>query len=204
MPAKGQRRKQQIIDTAKEMFMTQGFQSSHIGQVCDKLNIARGTVYQYFGNKREILYAVLDDVEEHVNDIFDIDDFGEYMKSNPSKEAAEQFVMERITKCVRTLIGEPILIKLIFKEIQGIDDEVMVRVQKFLDNVSKIIAREIEEVRNRGHYRRTINPDVVTTIMLGGVLFIVHDAEIHKRDPLAKETVNSVVDTLINGIGHTH
>ena len=204
MPAKGQRRKQQIIDTAKEMFMTQGFQSSHIGQVCDKLNIARGTVYQYFGNKREILYAVLDDVEEHVTDIFDIDDFGEYMKSNPSKEAAEQFVMDRLTKCVRTLIGEPILIKLIFKEIQGIDEEVIERVQKFLDNVSKIIAREIDEVRNRGHYRRTINPEVVTTIILGGVLFIVHDSEIHKKDPLAKETVTAVVDTLINGIGHTH
>ena len=74
MPAKGQRRKQQIIETAKEMFMTQGFQSSHIGQVCDKLNIARGTVYQYFGNKREILYAILEEVQEQIEDIFDADD----------------------------------------------------------------------------------------------------------------------------------
>lgn len=42
MPAKGQKRKQQIIDTAKEMFIQNGFQSTHIGQVCEKLNIARG------------------------------------------------------------------------------------------------------------------------------------------------------------------
>ena len=63
MPAKGQKRKQQIIDTAKEMFIQNGFQSTHIGQVCEKLNIARGTVYQYFGNKREILYAILESVE---------------------------------------------------------------------------------------------------------------------------------------------
>lgn len=204
MPAKGQRRKQQIIDTAKEMFMTQGFQSSHIGQVCDKLNIARGTVYQYFGNKREILYAILDDVEDHVNDIFDIDDLGEYMKSNPSKEAAEQFVMDRLTKCVRTLIGEPILIKLIFKEIQGVDDEVILRVQKFMDNVSKIIARELEEVRSRGYYRKSINSELVTKVIIGGVLFIVHDSERHKKDPLAKETVSAMVDTIISGIGLPH
>jgi AcrR family transcriptional regulator len=201
MPAKGQRRKQQIIDTAKEMFMTQGFQSSHIGQVCDKLNIARGTVYQYFGNKREILYAILDDVEDHVNDIFDTDDLGEYMKSNPSRESAEQFVSDRLTKCIRTMIGEPILIKLIFKEIQGIDDEVIVRVQKFIETISKIISRELEEVRNRGLYRKGLNADLVTKMIIGGVLLLVHESERQKKDPLAKETVTGVVETIISGIG---
>ena len=54
MPPKGERRKQQIIDAAKEMFIEKGFQSTHIGQVCEKLNIARGTVYQYFSNKKEM------------------------------------------------------------------------------------------------------------------------------------------------------
>lgn len=201
MPAKGQRRKQQIIDTAKEMFMTQGFQSSHIGQVCDKLNIARGTVYQYFGNKREILYAILDDVEDHVNDIFDIDDLGEYMKSNPSRESAEQFVSDRLTKCIRTMIGEPILIKLIFKEIQGIDDEVIVRVQKFIESITKIISRELDEVRTRGLYRKGLNADIVTKMIIGGVLILVHESERQKKDPLAKETVTSVVETIISGIG---
>ena len=64
MPPKGERRKQQIIDTAKEMFIEKGFQSTHIGQVCEKLNIARGTVYQYFSNKKEILYVLLESVKE--------------------------------------------------------------------------------------------------------------------------------------------
>ena len=200
MPAKGQRRKQQIIETAKEMFMTQGFQSSHIGQVCDKLNIARGTVYQYFGNKREILYAILDDVQEQIGDIFDIDDLSEYMKTNPSKEAAGAFLTERLTKCIRTLISEPIVIKLIFKEISGIDDEVVVKVQKFIDNISKIIQRDLDEVKNRGHYRKSINAEIVTKIIIGGVLFLVHECERQKKDPLAKDTVAAVVETIVNGI----
>ena len=200
MPAKGQRRKQQIIETAKEMFMTQGFQSSHIGQVCDKLNIARGTVYQYFGNKREILYAILDDVQEQIGDIFDIDDLSEYMKTNPSKEAAGAFLTERLTKCIRTLISEPIVIKLIFKEISGIDDVVVVKVQKFIDNISKIIQRDLDEVKNRGHYRKSINAEIVTKIIIGGVLFLVHECERQKKDPLAKDTVAAVVETIVNGI----
>ncbi len=51
MPAKGQKRRQQIVDIAKKMFIEKGFQSTHIGQVCEELNIARGTVYQYFGKR---------------------------------------------------------------------------------------------------------------------------------------------------------
>ena len=74
MPPKGERRKQQIINTAKEMFIEKGFQSTHIGQVCEKLNIARGTVYQYFSNKKDILYALLDAVVEKIEDIFDLDE----------------------------------------------------------------------------------------------------------------------------------
>ena len=200
MPAKGQRRKQQIIETAKEMFMTQGFQSSHIGQVCDKLNIARGTVYQYFGNKREILYAILEEVQEQIEDIFDADDLVEFMKTNPTREAGSHFATERLYRCIRTIISEPIVIRLIFKEIQGVDDEVQLKVQKFIDAISRILIRELDEVKSLGHYKKSLNPDVVTKIIIGGGLFLVHECERQKKDPLAKETVSAVVDTILEGI----
>ena len=45
MPAKGQKRKQQIIEVAKSMFIEKGFQSTHIGQVCDELKITIMVLY---------------------------------------------------------------------------------------------------------------------------------------------------------------
>jgi len=200
MPAKGQRRKQQIIDTAKNMFMTQGFQSSHIGQVCDKLNIARGTVYQYFGNKREILYAILDDVEEQVSDIFDSDDLTDFLKSNPGKETISGFIVNRLTNGIKTLIAEPIVIRLIFKEIPGIDEEVSTKVQKFLENISKIIINDMEEIRSKGYWRKSINSDVSVKIIIGGVLLLVHEYERQKKDPLAKDVVTTYVDMILYGL----
>jgi AcrR family transcriptional regulator len=200
MPAKGQRRKQQIIDTAKDMFMTQGFQSSHIGQVCDKLDIARGTVYQYFGNKREILYAILDDVEEQVSDIFDSDDLGDFLKSNPSKDTISGFIINRLTSGIRTLIAEPIVIRLIFKEIPGIDDEVSAKVQRFLENVSKIIINDMEEIRSKGYWRKSINPDVSVKIIIGGVLLLVHEYERQNKDPLAKDVVTTYMEMILYGL----
>jgi AcrR family transcriptional regulator len=96
MPPKGERRKQQIVDTAKNMFIDNGFQSTHIGQVCEKLDIARGTVYQYFRNKKEILYAILDVVLESIEDIFDQDDFNEFFTGNPSSESVLVFINKRL------------------------------------------------------------------------------------------------------------
>ncbi|HEY1405019.1 MAG TPA: TetR/AcrR family transcriptional regulator [Spirochaetota bacterium] len=200
MPAKGQRRKQQIIETAKEMFLTQGFQSSHIGQVCDKLNIARGTVYQYFGNKREILYAILDDVEEKIADIFDSDDLTDYLKTNPGKEAMSQFTSDRMSRCLKTLFSEPIVIRLIFKEITGIDDEVVERVHKFIENISKIIVNDVDELRARGFLRRSVHADVIAKIVIGGVILLVHECERQKKDPMSKEIITSYVEAILNGI----
>ena len=87
MLSKGHKRKQQIIDTAKEMFINNGFQSTHIGNVCEVLNIARGTVYQYFKNKREILYAVFDTIDEQIDDIFDADELKDFLKKSNSQKA---------------------------------------------------------------------------------------------------------------------
>src|SRR4030042_51805 len=123
MPPKGERRKQQIVNTAKKMFIDKGFQSTHIGQVCEELDIARGTVYQYFRNKKEILYAILEVVLEKIEDIFDQDDFNEFFSGDPSTEKVLEFVNRRLSSCISVLLSEPMVIKLIFKEIVGVDEE---------------------------------------------------------------------------------
>ena len=119
MPPKGERRKQQIINTAKDMFINEGFQSTHIGQVCEKLNIARGTVYQYFSNKKEILYAILDSVIEEIEDILDPDDLTEFLGHNDDPLKIKKFIHKRISGTMSVLVNEPIVIKLIFQRHSG-------------------------------------------------------------------------------------
>ncbi len=200
MPAKGQKRKQQIIETAKDMFIENGFQSTHIGQVCEKLNIARGTVYQYFGNKREILYAVLEQVEERIDDILDADDLRDFYKTNPSQKAVVKYVSDRISATISVIITEPIVIKLIYKDIVGIDEEVISRVNKFLEYISKIITRDVEEIKKKGVYKKTTNPEVTSLMLIGGVLFVVYEYLKNEQDVLNKEIIESLVNNYLTGV----
>jgi len=200
MPPKGERRRTQIVNTAKQMFIDKGFQSTHIGQVCEKLNIARGTVYQYFQNKKEILFAIMDVVLEKVEDIFDQDDFNEFFNSNPSQNHILEFINKRLSSCISVLLGEPIVIKLIFKEIVGVDEEVNDRVNKAIASMEKLVALEVEELMKKGIYKNTLDPKITATMIVGGVLLVVYEYGKMKQDVLDTHLITNMAMNYLHGV----
>jgi AcrR family transcriptional regulator len=200
MPPKGERRKQQIVDTAKQMFIDKGFQSTHIGQVCEKLDIARGTVYQYFRNKKEILYAILEDVLENIEDIFDQDDFNEFFSGNPGTEAILDFINKRLMSCISVLLGEPIVIKLIYKEIIGVDEDVNEEVSKAVSAISKHVAREVEDLMARGVYKQSLDPKITAMMIVGGVMLVVYECDRTKQNVLDSNLISIIAKNYLYGV----
>jgi len=200
MPAKGQKRKNQIIDAAKEMFIERGYQSTHIGEICDNLDIARGTVYQYFGNKREIVYSILESLEEKIEDIFDSDDLVEFIKSDPTGDEISQFIRKKFSNCVSAVIEEPIVIMLMYKEIVGLDEDVTERTERFVDNVIKIIAKDLAELSKKGIYRQDIDPLLTSLLIFGSVQLLIHEYRRKGKDILDNNVVQSVVDMIMKGM----
>ena len=200
MPAKVQKRKNQIIDAAKEMFIERGYQSTHIGEICDNLDIARGTVYQYFGNKREIVYSILESLEEKIEDIFDSDDLEEFIKSDPTGDEISEFIRNKFSKCVSAVIEEPIVIMLMYKEIVGLDEDVTERTERFVDNVIKIIAKDLTELSKKGIYRQNIDPLLTSLLIFGSVQLLIHEYRRKGKDILDNNVVQSVVDMIMKGM----
>ena len=200
MPPKGERRKQQIVDTAKKMFIEKGFQSTHIGQVCDELNIARGTVYQYFSNKKEILYAILDTVVEDIEDILDPDDLQDFLVNHPESEKMKNFIKDRLSGVMSVLVNEPIVIKLIFKEIYGIDNEVIDRVNLVVLKIAKIISVEVKELMSRKIYRAGLDPKVTSSLLVGGVMMLVYEYDKKKLDVLDHSVIEKIAHNYLNGV----
>jgi len=54
-------RKQEIIDTAKELFEKQGIKKTSISEIATKSGIAKGLVYYYFSSKEELVENVVED-----------------------------------------------------------------------------------------------------------------------------------------------
>lgn len=200
MPAKGKKRKNQIIDAAKQSFMEKGYQSTHVGEICDTLGIARGTVYQYFSSKREIIFSILETLEETFEDIFDCDDLEELIKSNPDKNSISEFIKSKFSKCVSAVINEPIVIMLMYKEIVGLDDDVIERTNKFIDSIIKILSKDFSALRDKGIYRKDIDPILTASFIFGSVQLLIHEYKRKGKDILDNNVEKSVVDLIMKGM----
>jgi len=59
---KAAERRSDIVESARQLFRTKGYDKTTIQDVMDQLGIAKGTVYHYFKSKEELLEAVVDDI----------------------------------------------------------------------------------------------------------------------------------------------
>lgn len=200
IPQKGQRRKQQIMDAAKAMFMESGFQSTHIDQVCEKLRIARGTVYQYFRNKKEIIYSIIDSVENDVKNALDNDALRTYLASSPADGDIKEFIVKRISAGIAAILKEPIIIKLIFKDIQGIDSDIVNYVDKGMDTIRNNMAEEVSELQRFGFFRQDLDPFLTSSTLLGPILLIVYQYEKLGWDVLNVKVINSIARNYLDGV----
>jgi AcrR family transcriptional regulator len=61
-------RREQILDCALAAFAHAGFHDTSIASICARAKIARGTLYQYFTDKRDVLAALIDRIVGRIVD----------------------------------------------------------------------------------------------------------------------------------------
>ena len=57
---KGEKRKQELLKIAYDMFLTRGYENSSVDEIIAKAQIAKGTFYYYFSSKEQMLEDVIE------------------------------------------------------------------------------------------------------------------------------------------------
>lgn len=55
-------RRQEIIDTARVLFIEKGFEKTSIADIMQSIDVAQGLMYHYFKSKTALYYAVIDEI----------------------------------------------------------------------------------------------------------------------------------------------
>ena len=58
---KPEERRQEIVETARELFQKKNYESTTMQDIMNALGIAKGTIYHYFKSKEDLLEAVVED-----------------------------------------------------------------------------------------------------------------------------------------------
>jgi AcrR family transcriptional regulator len=75
-PAEGtrparKRRDGEVLDAAEKVFYERGYADATVQDVADELGILKGSLYHYIRNKEDLLYWLLEDIHEEVQEILD-------------------------------------------------------------------------------------------------------------------------------------
>ncbi|WP_281279222.1 TetR/AcrR family transcriptional regulator [Nocardia yunnanensis] len=147
-----------MVDAAFEVFTAHGYEATAISQVAARAGIGQGTVYRYFGSKREILDHVIDLANEKVIEAMELplvfgaaNDVGELV-------AAVRAAVERLWSL---LDREPRLLRLLVVEAGAIDPELSHRLFGLEAMTASLIAGELTRGREEGWIRRDIDPEVL-------------------------------------------
>lgn len=61
-------RKQQVVNKAHQLFIEKGFQATSIQDIIDYSGISKGTFYNYFSSKNELLMAIFTSLNHQISD----------------------------------------------------------------------------------------------------------------------------------------
>jgi AcrR family transcriptional regulator len=74
--AKGAERREQIVQTATDVFATEGFERTALKRVAELVGVKEATLFHYFSGKQELLTAVLAERDRRGKELGGADEFG--------------------------------------------------------------------------------------------------------------------------------
>jgi TetR/AcrR family transcriptional regulator, mexJK operon transcriptional repressor len=64
LPGRSARKRQQILVAGQELFLSNGYQGTSMDQIAARAAVSKQTVYKHFGDKQELLFAIVNEALE--------------------------------------------------------------------------------------------------------------------------------------------
>jgi AcrR family transcriptional regulator len=185
-------RREQILEAAIEAMGRKGYHETSIADIASRSHASRATVYQYFGDKRDILAAIGKRVEDGIANA--VDAWGALTAERAGDRGGPHdglagwlraMIDSRIAQVITALTVHANAARLVLRLVRGTDglDDVMRRIDA---HVVGILATDIRTAISRG-WARACDAEMTARYLLGGIEKMLMDA-LDPEQPIALET----------------
>ena len=165
-------RRDQILECALAVFASKGFHETSIADICARARIARGTLYQYFTDKRDVLAALVDRIVRRVIEAIQhwtpLDLPDDVVWTEQDNVA---FVEARCTQIMEVVFADADTASLILRVAHG-TGFVGKALAQIDEHVVGVIAADVRVQIERG-VLRPLDPKTVAEFIVGGIEKIV-------------------------------
>ncbi|MCK5808950.1 TetR/AcrR family transcriptional regulator [bacterium] len=151
-------RQEQLLLVSGKVFAKKGYHATSISDICKKANIARGTLYLYFDNKRDIFDTL---IKQYISD----------MLSAITKFHSDQPLKPQFNKNVRAFIEVIIknkdLTRIVASEAVGLDSEFDNQLIHFYATLVNYIEGALLLLKKSEEIPKTINAQLLAYSIIG-------------------------------------
>jgi AcrR family transcriptional regulator len=170
-------RRAQILDVAKGVFAENGYHRANIADICKAARIGRGTLYQYFDNKREVMVALMEEIEERVSrvlrgrptvaNIADVD--------RVPRRLIAAFCKKRLRELLDAVFVDEATLRLVLREARNLDGYVDGVIEKIDELVLAALGEDLRAAQAAGVMRQ-VDLKLTARYIVGGVEKLVLSA----------------------------
>jgi len=188
-----ERRKQEILHAAAHVFAEKGYSNTTTQEIAEAADIAEGTLYLYFGGKREILLTIVHQTQATIDAIF--------------REAGElrvrQDVVGLVDRAYEILLSDLPFTRTLL--LASWTDEAILRsaILESLQRIRRQVKGYVTEHIEEGGFR-AMDPGMVTRMILAmfiaPILPILRGIESLPTPQQRRAMAEMVVDVLLDGV----
>lgn len=163
-------RQRQILSCAKRVFAERGFHNANISHICEAAGIGRGTLYQYFTNKRSVLTAILSETLERARTLMQRQSTETIFPAPEtlSRPAIVTFLARQLRELFEVVFGDQHTLRIVLREAVGLDASVEQILGEIDDTAIQILERDLVRAQRAG-ILRDLDAHAVATMMVGGI-----------------------------------
>jgi TetR/AcrR family transcriptional repressor of mexJK operon len=103
-PGRSARKHQMILAAGRDLLLSRGYQGTSMDQVAASAAVSKQTVYKHFGEKRELLFAIVADALDKP-----VGTFREQIAALPSSTDLRHDLITLAGEYLRTVLAEPVV-----------------------------------------------------------------------------------------------
>jgi len=166
-------RQRQILACAKRVFAKHGFHAANISHICEAAGIGRGTLYQYFANKRSVLEAILRETLDRVRALMARQEeamvlTGFAPPEKVTRTAAIEFSARGLREVLEVVFADNDTLRILLREAVGLDVDIEKTLGEIDETLIAIVERSLVASQHAG-FVRELDVRAVATMVVGGV-----------------------------------
>lgn len=155
-------RRAQILEAARDLFVEKGYHATTVDDIVGRVEVARGTFYLYFQDKRAVLEALVDGFFEAVTSAIKSIDL-----TDPSRPPLIQ-LRNNLERLCEVALADPSRMKILLYDVPGLDSELDAKLRDFYAALRKFLEESLEEGQRIGLVREG-DRRIMVALGLGGL-----------------------------------